>query len=245
MEITDVNTRFGAFPAQHPNTDPETLAQAMNANGVAYCLTLSTQGLFYHAAEGNADTMRACRAYDHLIPVATLNPTAYWGQPETMEGLHTDGFEMTRFFPREQGWPLDFAPFALLLKALARLPSMPVMVGIREPGDLTQLARIAGDYPHPVIVEGVSPATLAEAVAVLRGCSQFYVETHALRAPDALPLLRDTVGIDRVLFGSDAPGLSLSAALRFVRQSALSESDQNAVLGGNTQRIWHSGAGEE
>ena len=64
----------------------------------------------------------------------------------------------------------------------------------------------------------------------MRVHANLYVETHALLAPYALPLLRDTVGIGRVLFGSDAPGLSLAAALRYVRASGLSEADQTAVL---------------
>ena len=71
-----------------------------------------------------------------------------------------------------------------------------------------------------------------------------YLETHALTAPHALPLLRDTVGVDRVLFGSDAPGRSLAAALRYVRTSGLVEADQAAVLSMNAQAIWQGGGGE-
>ncbi len=241
MEITDVNTLFGAYPAQRPDSSPEALVAAMGQQGVAWCLALSTWGLFHHDAEGNAETLRACRAHDHLIPVATLNPTAYWGQPGVIEAVAEEPFEMFRFFPRRQGWPLDFVPFADVLARLAARPRMPIMIGVSRPGDATALARVAADYPHPVILEGVSPDTLAEAVAVLRRHAQFSVETHALTAPGALARLRDTVGIGRVLFGSDSPGLSLGAALRSVQNADLSDADKTAVLSGNAQRIWHAG----
>ena len=121
---------------------------------------------------------------------------------------------------------------------------MPIMVSVDRRGDATQLARLLDDFPHPVILEGVSPDTLTEAISLLRVYPNLYVETHALLAPHALPLLRDTVGVERVLFGSDAPGRSLAAALHYVRKSDLSESDQEAILSRNAQTIWQSG-GEE
>lgn len=244
MEITDVNTLFGAYPSQHPDSNPESLVAAMQANEVDYCLTLSTLGLFHRDVDGNAETMRACRAHDHLIPVATLNPATFWGQPGLIDAITEQPFEMFRFFPQAQEWPLDFAPFSEILSRLAALPRMPIMVSVRRPGDITALARLTADYPHPVILEGVSRPTLAEAVTVLRSRAQFFLETHALAVPDALMLLRDTIGVERVLFGSDAPGMSLGAALRAVRRSGLSDAEQGAVLGGNAQRLWQAGEGE-
>jgi predicted TIM-barrel fold metal-dependent hydrolase len=244
MEITDVNTLFGAYPSQHPDSNAESLVATMGSQGVAYCLTLSTYGLFYRDVDGNAETMRACRSHDHLIPVATLNPATYWGQPGLLESITSEPFEMFRFFPQAQGWPLDFAPFAAILSQLASLPRMPIMVSVRLPGDITTLAHIAANYPHPIILEGVSLPILAEAITVLRSNPRFYLETHALAMPDSLTLLRDTLGMRRILFGSDAPGMSLGAALRFVRRSGLNETEQNAVLGGNAQHIWQGGEEE-
>lgn len=244
MEITDVNTLFGAYPAQHADSSPETLVEAMRANGIAWGLAMSTYGLFHQAAEGNDETMKACRAHDHLIPVATLNPVQYWGQDGLIEGIAENAFEMVRFFPHLQDWPLEFAPFLRILSVLGRLPKMPIMVSVENRGDITLLARLLDDFPHAVVLDGVSPETLTEAISLLRVHENLYVETHALAAPYALPLLRDTVGITRVLFGSDAPGRSPAAALRYVRSSGLSETDQNAVLSGNAQHIWQAG-GEE
>ena len=241
MEITDVNTLFGAYPAQHADSSPESLTEAMRAQGVDWGLALSTWGVFHSAAEGNAETMRACRAHDHLIPVATLNPAHYWGQDGLVESVADNAFEMVRFFPHQQGWPLEYAPFLRLLSALGRGARMPVMVSIEERGEATLLLRLLDDFPHPVILSGIGPHTLTEAVTLMRVQENVFVETHALQAPHALPLLRDAVGAERVLFGSDAPGRSLAAALRYVRSSGLSEAEQNAILAGNAQRLWQGG----
>jgi predicted TIM-barrel fold metal-dependent hydrolase len=96
------------------------------------------------------------------------------------------------------------------------------------------------DYPGAVILAGVNRYTLAEAVSVMRSREKWYLETHALKVMDAIAAVRDAVGIDRILFGSEAPGSSLAAAVRYIRSSILSEAEQAAVLGGNAMKIWHA-----
>jgi predicted TIM-barrel fold metal-dependent hydrolase len=239
MEITDVNTLFGAYPSLHPESTADSLAAVMERNGVDWGLTLSTWGLFHHSTEGNTETLRACKMHDHLIPVATANPQGYWGQREAIEEIARPEYEMFRFFPYLQGWPIDFAPFQALLATLTSTSRKPIMVSVYNPGDITALERIVTAYQNPIILEGVSSAILSEAVTVMQRNAHIYLETHNLRVADSLALLRDTVGIQRVLFGSDAPGLSLAASLRFIKKSGLSDSDLDAVLGGNANTIWH------
>jgi hypothetical protein len=243
MDITDVNTLFGAYPSKHPVGTAEGLAAVLKAQGVQWCLSLSTYGLFANDRDGNIETLAACRAIEQLIPVATMNPKDYLGQPDMIAAIVQAPFEMFRFFPHLQGWPIDFVPFSDILAMLTAHGPMPIMVSIEDPGDITALARVVQEYRAPVIMEGVSGKTLGEAICVMRRADNLFIETHAIHVPDALPLLRDTVGIRRVLFGSNAPGRSLAAALRYVQRSGLSEEDRAAVLGGNAHAIWHSQEG--
>lgn len=237
MDIIDINALFGAYPSRHPDSTAETLASLVETQSITRSFALSTAGLFYSDEAGNTETLAACRANPVFVPVGTLNPAGYWGQAGRVEEV-AQSFQLVRFFPCVQGWPVAFAPFGEILDILARGPRTPIMLDVDAPGDVTQLLRIAGDYPHPVILEGVSGRTLTEAVAALRRAPQFYLETHALQVPDGLRLLGETVGIGRVLFGSAAPGLSLGAALRYVRGARLSDDDMQAVLSGNARAIW-------
>jgi predicted TIM-barrel fold metal-dependent hydrolase len=239
MEITDVNTLYGAYPSRHADSTPEMLVEAMTANGVDYCLTLSTRGVYHEDTEGNNDTMQACRAFQKLVPVATLDPRGYWGQPNIVEALTS--FEMFRFFPHEQGWPYEYEPFLKLLERINATHKKPVMMSVRQPGDVTRIASALKSYTVPIILEGVSMATLSEAILIMRDRPNVYMETHSLKGPGTLESLRDNVGISRILFGSDAPGLSLGAALRYIRGSNLSEQDKTSILGGNAAAIWHGG----
>jgi hypothetical protein len=239
IEILDVNTYFGPTPTERADASAQTLVSTLVQNEVQWCLTLSTFGVLHSDSAGNIDTMNACANYDRLIPVATLNPLYFFGKEGQVEELASLPFEMFRFFPHRQGWPISFAPFADIIKRLSAAKSVPLMISIRTPGDISALARTLDGYSQAVILAGVAPDTLAECISVMKSEPLFHVETHGLRSPDALTLLRDTVGIQRVLFGSSAPGKSMAAALRAVKRSDLSTEEQLAVLGGNAHSLWH------
>ena len=241
IEVLDVNTLFGAHPSQHADTTAESLVATLQGQGVQSCLALSTLGLYHNDSAGNRETLNACREFAHLIPVATLDPRSTWTETPIRDEFSAGSFKMVRFFPAEQNWPVDFAPFVSVVNALSKSGRTPLMVSVKESGDVTKVGRILCDYPHPVILAGVNGAILAEAIVVLSERPHFYLETHALHTPDALSALRDHVGINRILFGSNAPGRSLNAALRYVKRSNLSDLDKISVLGTNAQEIWQSG----
>jgi predicted TIM-barrel fold metal-dependent hydrolase len=111
------------------------------------------------------------------------------------------------------------------------------MINAGRTGDASALARITGGKKHPLILEGIVFETLAEAVSAMRKHDNIYVETHALVVPGGLRFLAEQVGADRIIFGSDCPRSSLAGALRYVRESGLSDQDVEKVLGGNIKRL--------
>ncbi|MGO8671073.1 MAG: amidohydrolase family protein [Capsulimonadaceae bacterium] len=238
MEITDVNTVFGAYPARRADSTADALVAAMATNGVHFSLSMASRGIFYQDSAGNEETVAVCRRLHPLVPVATLDPRSFWGQPDVIRYLAA-GYEMYRFFPNEQRWPVEMTPFRDILDVIEANVRKPVMISVGAPGDATRIAGVMAGYTVSTILEGVTPDTIAEAISVMKRNPSIYLETHALRVAGVLLLLRETVGIGRVLFGSFGPGLSLAAALRFVRGSGLSPADQDLVLGGNAAAIWH------
>src|SRR5437660_10889801 len=110
-DIVDVNTLFGPLPVASTDLTVDTLVTLMSKHQVGAACTLSTLGLLLDPTVGNAATRAACTEHDELLPVATMNPTMYFGDTAALLRLQTEGFCMLRFFPGEQGWPIDFAPF--------------------------------------------------------------------------------------------------------------------------------------
>src|SRR5437588_8270604 len=121
-EIIDINTLFGPMPAAASDLSVDDLTGLMSVHSVAKCCTLSTVGVLLDHNSGNAATRAACSENASLIPVATLNPQAFFGGDGPHTKFKADGFKLIRFFPGLQGWDCDYAPFRAVCKALAKEP---------------------------------------------------------------------------------------------------------------------------
>ena len=239
LPIFDACTFFGPWP-QHPaDLAVESLLQVMGQNGIARSLITATTGIFHDYRQGNAQTLEVAKRYQQqLYPVATLDPRAY---PECLgeaEARAAEGFRLFRFFPDRQGWPIRYAPFRELLQKCNEL-GIPVAIAVTHPGECTELADSVAFTQAPVLLAGVSPVNLGEALAVLRSDVKFHVETTHLLAPGTLEAIRDSIpqGADRLVFASYSPLRYLSAALGPVLASTLNDEHKGQILGGNLRRL--------
>src|SRR5579884_748939 len=242
-DIVDINTLFGPLPVASTDLNVDALVALMQKHQIAAACTLSTLGLLLDPALGNAATRAACAQYAGLMPVATLNPAYFFGDTAAQQQLQKDDFCLIRFFPHAQGWPVKFAAFRALLRAVEPL-GLPVMVGIETPGEITALTRVLETYPAPVILSGVNTSTLAEAISALRERERWHVEISRLLAPGAIRLVADTVGADRLLFGTGAPSQPIASVLATLQHSGLSEEARRQILAANARRILNTGTGD-
>jgi hypothetical protein len=180
-EIVDINTLFGPMPFASADLTVDALLALMQKHGVGKACVLSTLGVLLDATGGNGATRAAVAEHSTLLPVATFNPIAFFGDSAPLQNLRADGFCMVRFFPHEQNWPVAFAPFSSLLEAL-KPTRMPVMIGVRSVGEITALQEILGSYSAPVVLSGVDYALLAEAIAALKRFEHWHLEISHLRA---------------------------------------------------------------
>lgn len=235
FQIIDANTLIGTHPTHRLDLSVDRLLRDMAAYRITASLTLSSTGVFSDHVSGNLRTLEGAKANQGLIPVATVNPARYFGTVENLQQFKPQGFRICKFYPGEQGWPVDSAAFLQVLTQLAP-QKMPVMISAESPGEASRIARITTNYPSPVILSGVSEENLSEVLAV--GSAQnIMVETHELHVPGALELLAERMGPDRIVFGSGAPRRSLAASLYYVMYSELSDDQKQLVLGGNIKRI--------
>jgi hypothetical protein len=195
LQIIDANTIFGPCPRTEADLSLDRLVQAMKSHDVAQAVTLSTVGIYHAYSDGNAETLAGCQDRSELIPAATMDPRGFFPGMKHVQTLLGQGFRLFRFFPDQQGWPLDHSAFADILDEL-EATSAPVMVNAGRTGDAS-----------------------------------------ALVAPGALRFLAEQVGAQRIIFGSDCPRSSMAGALRYVRESGLSDDDLSGVLGNNIRRL--------
>jgi predicted TIM-barrel fold metal-dependent hydrolase len=227
---------IGSHPNHRLDVPAEGLITKMDACRVAASLTLSTIGIFHSFTQGNEISLLAAKANNRLIPVATVNPKTYFGAGDDLSALRAKGFRAIRFFPDEQGWTIDSAAFAAVLKQLAPT-KMPVLLETMRSGEPTSVARMVAQYPATVILCSVGLDVLSETLAVMADLPNTVVETHELHVPGALELIAERAGSDRIVFGSGAPRNSVMSSLQYVVSSQLSDEDKQRVLGSNIRRI--------
>ncbi len=235
-EIVDINTLFGPLPSASADLSVDALLALMQKHRVGTACTLSTLGLLLDPNIGNAATRAACTEHAELLPVATLNPTFYFGDTDSLARLKTEGFRLARFFPHAQGWPLDYAPFAALV-GQAQSANLPIMVSARECGDITVLLRVLASVETPVVLSNVSPDLLPEAMLALRQRANWHLEISRLLAPGCLKTLADNAGADRLLFGTGAPSQPIASALQTLQFAGLPDTAKSQVLAGNARRL--------
>lgn len=235
-DIVDFNTLFGPLPVASADLTVDDLLALMQKHNIAAACSLSTLGLLLDPAIGNTATRAACSEHPELVPVATFNPTAYFGDASVVQRLQTEGFRLVRFFPAAQGWPVDFAPFRSLLNELRGL-DLPLIINVEQPGEITGLLRVLEGYTAPVVLAGVDVRFLSEAIAALRQNANWHLELSRLLAPGCIRLVAETVGAERLLFGTGAPSQPVASVLNTLRYSGLDDAARGQILAANARRI--------
>lgn len=235
MKIIDINTSFGFYPYRKVDTSLETLKSILKPYQ-AKAFSLSLKGIFYDAIEGNEETLDLLKDEKDLYPIATYDPRAYPKEIEYIENLRAKGFLAIVFFPRLQGWIIDFAPFREIIDIL-KDENLPIIIHTSGYGELTKISYIAKEMKNPFIIAGFHYSNLSEAIAVMRRLENIYVESHLLNSPDALEYLKRYTGVKRVIFGSGIPLLSFETALNVVLKSSLSEEEKENILSKNLEEI--------
>lgn len=239
--VIDANTVFGFYPKRKVEVSLNELLRIMNLNRVDKALTVSLKGAFYSYEEGNEETLGACEAHENLIPLATVDPRRFLGRRSDVEKLVERGFKGFRLFRDIQGYPLDYSPIIELVEEMEGL-GVPLLVPCNEYGCITILSKLTIEKDYPVIILGCTYSLLSELIVSARKNKNLYVETRLLTSLDALEVLVEKIGANRLIFGSGMPLEYFQASYMMVESAGISEEDKDLILGENILRIIKEGA---
>jgi hypothetical protein len=242
MHIIDIGTFFGVRPSSDLDLSAETLLRVMDDNQVSEALTCSLKAIQYNFSAGNDETLALCRAHSNLHPVAVVDPRQY---PDCMAevercaraGEARAGFVTYRFLREYQGWALANQGFRRLLRVVAQT-GLPAIVHVPASGDATALLDMAGGWEVPIVLAAVSYATLSEALAVMAEAPNFYLEAHRITLPGQVEVMVESVGAERLMFGSWAPMLAQRPSLDMVRVSEISDREKTLILVETARRVF-------
>lgn len=236
MTIVDANTLFGFWPRGTIDASVETLISRMDKAGIDRALTCSIRGFLYDFREGNDLTLATCdSSKGRLLPVATVNPSTYFGVNEEVDRIRELGFRIVRFFPVEQEWSISQRHVTRLLEKLAQT-DLVLMLPSSE--GITSIAAAVAGLPNQTIIETVRAYPhLAELIAVAQENPRIHVETHLIGSLDFIDVLAREVGEDRIVMGSGAPIHCFSSATLPIVNSQVSDEAKEKIMAGNILRL--------
>lgn len=237
MIVVDVNTHFGLQAAGNLDLSLSRLVADLTYHQTALAFTCSLRGVNYDHEEGNAETLKATERYPWLLPAATLDMRRYLGWEEEVERCLRAGVRLFHLFPSLQGWTVSSRPFADLIAKLVD-SGVVLMLSSRGPDNATAVAEATENYGLPVILTDTFYDNMAEVIATARRYRHIYVETNYLSSPKAVDIMVHEIGVERLLYGSSAPKMSIQRSLNEVLGAGITKQEKAAILGQNAIRLF-------
>lgn len=237
MPIIDCRACVGAWPASAADLSPETLTAAMQARGVGRAITSHTTAIFYDESAGNQAMEAMAKQSPALVPAAVINPRTYPACVTEAQRALKAGVTCFRFYPALHGYAFD-GRLSALRACLHTLRGGARLIHVDFEGGPWALysTDLANQLPAPTLVTA-SNDDLGFALAACAEIPNLLLDTSRLTATGALDLAANSVGAERLLFGSGAPLASLGSAIMSVQYAELGEIVRGAVLEGNAARV--------
>jgi predicted TIM-barrel fold metal-dependent hydrolase len=214
----------------------ETLAGMLAESGVAAALTLSLRGVLYDHQIGNAETLDVCRRHPQLVPVATINLARHVGWREDVDWCLAQGFRAFRFFPTSQHWSVRDVGFRQLCERLAPT-NVPLFFTIADGKEANEIAERTADFGLPVVLLQGAYANEGTTIPLAQRYPHVHFDLTRRGTPHIVRYLIDECGIDRVLFGTNAPQNCIQPAMNSVFAADLPAEQTEQILSGNILRL--------
>ncbi|MGH2603883.1 MAG: amidohydrolase family protein, partial [Dehalococcoidia bacterium] len=225
--------------------DVPALIATMDHYGLQHALVTHTIAKWHDSMTGNARLMRELSGQPRLVACWAVLPAATGEAPpeqEQVARLLDSGARAARLCPpahkvRLEPWVVD-----PLLGALAERRA-PVLLDFdtrhwSEELPWSAIERIARTYPDlPIVLLRQGHADLRTLYPLLDRCPNVHVETSYMLGHDAVRLLAERWGADRLLFGSGLPIWDPGLPITGLTYAGLRPEDLQAVAGGTLRRL--------
>lgn len=249
MTVVDAHTHVpGSRGPEVEATDPGGAFLTMcDRFGVDVAWVFTTAGLSDPSAYHNDAVVRFCAADPaRLLPFCTVFPHLPGAVEELHRAVEEGGARGLKLHP----WLQGFSPVGSFMdelgRALERL-RIPVVFHDGTPPNSSplQIAYFAERHPEvPVVLgHGGLHDLWQEAMAAVQRVPNLWLIPSGT-PPYGLQRMLDTIGTERLVFGSDAGygGMHWQPfQLRKLRELALSPDEESAVLGGNALKLVQPG----
>jgi predicted TIM-barrel fold metal-dependent hydrolase len=210
----------------------------MSRAGVDRALVYSTRTLS-DAREGNQVLLEATGNFTRLVPQFVCNPAT-----DRLDDFATEVSDRQvcsiRMFPAHHSYPFRDWAVESWLEWLAS-ERLPLWIGADEfdPSALHDTLKHRPDVT--VVLCEVHYIHAPWATLLLKSLPNLYVELSCVVGSGGIATLLETIGEERVLYGSRFPDSPMAPQLYNLHRSELSEASLRAICSGNLDRLLSQG----
>jgi len=238
--VLDVHGHIGAHrPFQLGAYSAAQVAQTATRMGVDAVCVSSLPSIVSDWKWGNEEVAQACRDFPDLI-LGYAVPNPYYEDCDIAPYLSMPGFRGIKVHGDMQGsLPLN-DPRYFAAYELADKQRLPVLFHAWLPSEVAAATDVAKRYPNATIILGHSGMTArAAAVQAARECDNILIDTAISSTYDnAIEVLVDKVGADRVVYGSDISFFDCIHTMGKIALAKLSDTDKEKIFGLNAKELF-------
>jgi predicted TIM-barrel fold metal-dependent hydrolase len=239
--IIDFHTHVDEAPAFGWIDPPEKIIGLLDAAGIDRAVIMTYTDLPGANPEALDYIVDAAARYpDRLIPFVRLNPNYRDEMPAILERAIAAGVRGVKTHPTTTlAHPAGDATVEML--RLAAAAGLPVLFHCGDDPYTTPqaLGLAAAAVPECTVVFGHMGGYFhaADAIETAERLPNVVLETSAMPHPELIRRAVETLGAERVVFGSDGPGCNPALEVEKIRRLGLATAAEAAVLGGNAVRL--------
>lgn len=223
----------------------ESLLDDMRQAGIHGALVYHTSAREYAPEYGNHRLMELISEEDRLLPCWVILPHHSDEMPpgnQLVQEMQSAGVRAAKMFPRRHHYSFNEALCGEIFTALEEA-QIPVLLDAGLYGEdqqvtFDEVSRMCDHHPDlPVLLQKVRWESTRDIISLMQRHPGIYLEFSSFQVNYGLEYMKQKVGTDRLLLGTEWPFKSPGAARSFIDYSELLPEEKAQVAGGNLARL--------
>jgi len=242
IEFIDANCMVGrrVAPREGSLCTTEEILNSMDNCGISQTLCYHSIARESNVSYGNYTLKQVCADTDRFLHQWVVLPNVWdeFMEPDVlMEEMKKENVKSVRMYPRSMGFSLKPYASGKLIKKLTEC-NVPIFVDHGQISSAEEVYNMCQEYPDTIFVI-CEPGyrCVRNMIPVLMSCPKLYLESSSFVVNNGVQKFCETVGADRMIFGSGFPNGSLAAAASMIRYADISEEEKSLIASGNIKRL--------